>query len=349
MLIVTIDSGTTNTRVRVWRDDALLASAREPVGVRDIALTQRRDTLLKAIKKARDTVFGQIGSTAEEGYVMVASGMLTAEIGLHTVPHLLTPVCFDDLVEGAVSCVLPEIDTQPVWFIPGVKNRMSDVSVHNIDAMDMMRGEEVETFGLLTQQRIPGPALIVLPGTHTKFVMVDQQQRIASCMTTMAGEFLDVLTHQTLLKQALNGRFTGELDSEYLLSGAAACQRLGIGRSCFSVRLLDRFTSASHSQKASYLLGAVFSSDLLALRHSTAMAFTPGMPIFISGKPILQQALAALIAADPFFTGPLTVIEEDPLRPLSGIGAVAVMQHILQRAVTPPPFSSNHSHQEFPS
>jgi 2-dehydro-3-deoxygalactonokinase len=332
MFIVTIDSGTTNTRVRVWQDNALAADVSEPVGMRDTAVTGNRAALIAAIKKALAQALMLAGSQTSDRCVIVASGMITAEAGLFPLPHLSTPVSLEQLARSAVAHRIPEISFQPIWFIPGVKNAVTPVNIGNLDAMDVMRGEEVETFGLLAQNPVAGPALIVLPGSHTKFVVVDKHQQIASCATTMAGELLDVLTHHTLLANSLDGQFVTVLDGEYLLKGAASCSRVGFARSCFSVRLLDLFLNASHDQKASYLLGATLCSDIQALKNSQALAMTPDMPVVISGKAILQEALAMLISTDPFFTGGVVRVDEDPERPLSGIGALAVMEKILSFA-----------------
>ncbi|HAT1683352.1 TPA: hypothetical protein I8Y21_004088 [Klebsiella oxytoca] len=44
MLIVTIDAGTTNTRVRVWQDSRVISDTSESVGVRDTAIARRLST-----------------------------------------------------------------------------------------------------------------------------------------------------------------------------------------------------------------------------------------------------------------------------------------------------------------
>lgn len=341
MLIVTIDSGTTNTRVRVWRDSTVIADTCESVGVRDTAITGNRNALMSGVKAALDRALSGIS----ERYEIVASGMITSEVGLYTVPHLCAPTSFDDLVQGAQAHTLPDISPQPIWFIPGVKNGVNEINADNIDAMDVMRGEEVETFGLLMQHDIPGPTLIVLPGSHSKFVLTDARQRIVSCVTTMAGELLDALTHQTILANSLAGGFATELDHEYLLKGAASCRKVGLARSCFTVRLLDLFTHATHNQRASYLLGAAFYSDLQAMKHSMALNLRPETNIIISGKAVLKQALASLISADPFFTGSIVQANDDPQRPLSGIGAVALLEEILCRTATSSQPFSNAIHQ----
>ncbi|MDM3271969.1 MULTISPECIES: 2-dehydro-3-deoxygalactonokinase [Citrobacter] len=337
MLIVTIDAGTTNTRVRVWKDSRVISDTSESVGVRDTAITGNRNKLINGVKKALDRALAGIS----EPYEIVASGMITSDVGLYCVPHLSVPVSFNDLVEGTVAHTIPEVSAQPIWFIPGVKNAVATVDVENIDAMDVMRGEEVETFGLLMQHNVKGPALIVLPGSHSKFILTDEKKQIVSCVTTMAGELLDVLTHQTILANSLDGQFVTKLDNDYLQKGAASCRRVGLARSCFTVRLLDLFTQSTHNQRASYLLGATLYSDLQAIKQSMALNLSPETNIIISGKQVLKEALASLISTDSFFTGSIVQADDDPQRPLSGVGALALMETILCRhTVSQPPFSS---------
>lgn len=50
MLIVTIDAGTTNTRVRVWKDSRVISDTSESVGVRDTAITGNRNKLINGVK-----------------------------------------------------------------------------------------------------------------------------------------------------------------------------------------------------------------------------------------------------------------------------------------------------------
>ena len=47
MYIITIDTGTTNTRVCAWQDTRLLAEAARPVGVRDTAISGSTETLMR--------------------------------------------------------------------------------------------------------------------------------------------------------------------------------------------------------------------------------------------------------------------------------------------------------------
>jgi 2-dehydro-3-deoxygalactonokinase len=260
--------------------------------------------------------------------IIVASGMVTSDAGLSPLPHVCAPVSLAGLAEATVVRNLPDISPHPIWFIPGVKNALADISADTIGMMDVMRGEEVEAFGLLALHAISGPAVIILPGSHTKFVRIDSEQQITACATSMTGELLDLLTRQSLLAASLESRFTHSPDTGYLLKGAQACRESGFARACFSVRLLDLFTDATHNQKAGWLLGATLSTDIQPLKTSPALAMTPDTRLVICGKPPLAQALATLIIADPFFTAPPLLIEEDEQTPLSGVGAMAVLRHI---------------------
>lgn len=325
MLLVTVDAGTTNTRVRIWKNNQLCASCADGTGIRDAAAGEGPQRAEACIKALLDDALRRAKATSAEIGAIIASGMITSDLGLCPLPHLTAPVTLQQLAAGARARLIPQIAPVPIWFIPGIKNAGGGAEPADCDAMDMMRGEEVEVFGLLRQHPVSGPALIVLPGSHTKLVRLDAEQRIAGCATTMAGEVLDVLTHRTVLAHSLREGFAQQTDDDYLFQGADLCHRVGITRAAFAVRILDSFTNASDSQRASFLLGAVLSADIAAIKHSAALRLTPDSTIVIAGKAALQQALGKLIRRDPFFCGEVITVSEDPQRPLSAEGALAVL------------------------
>ena len=229
MNILTIDTGTTNTRVTVWRDDVALCQAARQVGVRDTAITGNRTTLQRGVQDTIDAALQKAGFGMGQVDLVLASGMITSNVGLHEVPHLMAPAGLRDLAAGMVQASIPEVCAQPIWFVPGVRNPVDNLGLHNIESMDMMRGEEVETMGLVSRLGITEPAVIVLPGSHSKFVHLDANQRITGCVTTLAGELLHVITHNTILADALDSDFATEVDPEMLLSGARSASSIGLG------------------------------------------------------------------------------------------------------------------------
>ncbi|MBO1928668.1 2-dehydro-3-deoxygalactonokinase [Providencia rettgeri] len=93
------------------------------------------------------------------------------------------------LAKATMPCVIKEISEKPIIFIPGVKNNVANMTFDSIESIDVMRGEEVEVFGILTQQPDLGPALVILPGSHSKFVRLDEKNNVVALATTMAGKF----------------------------------------------------------------------------------------------------------------------------------------------------------------
>lgn len=294
MGIMTIDTGTTNTRVKVWYQDKVVASSLVEVGVRDTAITGSKVKLQQGVKEALEMARVQAGMDWADIGLILASGMITSNVGLYEIPHVFAPAGIGELAQAMLAVTIPEVCEKPIWFIPGVKNNITQVHLDNCEAMDIMRGEEVETFGLIHQLGLKGPAVFVLPGSHTKFIKIDGQNRIVASTTTLAGELLGVITNNTILANALGSSFPEKLEDVFLLEGASYVERLGLNRVCFMVRLLDQFTGYSRNEKANFLLGAVLGTDLLSLKYSKALEIHRDLPVVIAGKKILKEAFALL-------------------------------------------------------
>ncbi len=324
MNILTIDSGTTNTRITLWRDGQVISVAAAQVGVRDSAISGSRTALANAVRDTIAQALAHAGVDAQGVGLVLASGMITSNLGLHELAHVRAPAGLAELADGMVSVDMQAIFSQPIWFVPGVRNNVDNIGLHNCEAMDVMRGEEVEAMGLIERLSIQGPAMLILPGSHSKFVCIDEQNRITGCVTTLSGELLQVITHNTLLADSLERDFATDIQPEMLLAGAALAKRIGLGRACFNVRILDQFTIYQRNDRANFLLGAVLGADLLTLKNSSAIQMRPGIAVIIAGKPILKQALALLVENDEYFSGTVTLVSDELQPQLAGIGAIAV-------------------------
>lgn len=324
MHYITVDTGTTNTRVKVWRQDAVVARAFAAVGVRDTAITGSRRKLQEGVREALAAACAEAGIAAADAAAVVASGMISSNVGLHEVPHVVAPAGVVELAAGMAAASVPEVCVQPIWFIPGVKNAVSPVDIDNCEQMDIMRGEEAEVFGVVARMEVRGPAVFVLPGSHSKFIALDGVGRITACLTTMAGELLDVITNNTILANALGHSLASRVDGRMVLAGADHARRVGLTRACFTVRILDQFTGCGVEEKASFLLGAVLGTDLTALKNSRALAADPAMPLYIMGKRELRAAFRILLENDPHFRGGLFEVGEDIAEDVAGFGALTV-------------------------
>ncbi len=324
MNFLTIDTGTTNTRVSLWRDSQVIATAQAAVGVRDTAISGSRALLQSAVQDTISETLQTAGLVAGDISLAVASGMITSGLGLHEVPHCAAPAGLAELAAGMVQQHVPEVFAHPIWFVPGVRNNVSPVTLRNCESMDMMRGEEVEVIGLLARLALSSAALFVMPGSHTKLVRIDCAGRIMGCATTLAGELLQTLTHQTILAKSLDSEFATDLDATMVRAGAQSANRTGLGRTCFSLRILDQFDVADRNARANFLLGAVLASDLLTLKNSTALGTSSDTPLVIAGRGVVQQALNLLISDDPFFTLAPVLVNSAQQMHLAGFGAARV-------------------------
>lgn len=329
MYIITIDTGTTNTRVCAWQGESLLAEATRPVGVRDTAISGTTGILMKGVSDAVQEARSKANIPAGEKIVYLSAGMITSNVGLCEIPHLLAPVGVNELADGMVCTSLPAITDEPIWFVPGIRNHRSAVTLENAELMDMMRGEETEAIGVLESLKVIGPALIILPGSHSKFVKIDADNRIEGCLTTIGGELLDVITRHTILASSLNLQFAQDIDAPALLQGANQCLQTGLSRTCFSIRVLDMFSELTLNQKANVLLGAVLQDDLQAVKNSKAFTVTPDTHVVVCGKDTLKFAFATLIDNDPWFNGKITVAPANRSLSSTGLFAMAHRRQII--------------------
>lgn len=324
MYVATIDTGTSNTRVKLWKDGKVVSDSFVGVGVRDTAITGNKAKLYQGVRAAIMMALEQRNIKASEVDLFLASGMITSNVGLYEVPHVCAPAGVEELAKHMVSVQIDDVIDRPIWFVPGIKNPLERIELKNCEEMDIMRGEEAETFGILEGLKIEEAAVVVLPGSHTKFVSVNKDKQITGCMTTLAGELLAALTNNTILANALNNSFVGKINEELITAGAGYSKNVGLNRACFAVRILDQFTNYSTNDKANFLLGAVLENDLFALKSSRALKFNPGRPVIIGGSTVLKRAFEILLKNDGYFTGGIHVVEDEAMKDMAGLGSIVI-------------------------
>ena len=330
MYYLSIDTGTTNTRATVWDEETEVYTAFRPVGVRMTSIEGNNHTLVAAIRECVEESLKSSNISFQELGFIAASGMITSNLGVCEVPHIKVPASVQQLAEGTISKVIPEITLEKeIYFVPGIKNFSSEVTLDNCEAKDIMRGEETETVGVMQRCRLKGPAILILPGSHTKFVFVDNENRITDCSTTMAGEFLMNLTQSSVLSESLSKEFAEELDEKWLLKGAQICKQFGLGQTAFKVRILDLFSNASINQKANFLLGAVLEQDIIALKKKEDFIKNPECKEVIVGNSLLASAFEKLLKADDSFLGKKIRVLGKKADNLAGFGSGCIVKWLI--------------------
>lgn len=320
--LITIDGGTTNTRAVLWKNDEVIATAAREVGAQNTATSASENPLKQAVKSCMEEIMEKASVDFTDISAVVASGMLTSNVGLLEIPHLIAPVDAKTLSSNIKPVLLEDVCPLPIHFIPGVKNNVPEITKDNFEQMDMMRGEEVEAFAILKEHPVSRSTLLILPGSHNKFVSVNASGAITGCLTTISGELLSAITRHTLLAKSVNQKFVAAecYDREMVLRGAKTAAENGLGRTCFSGRILGTFVTDDEMQIANFLLGAVLQGDIEAFRHSSALTLETDADIIIAGKNPLRQALIDILKADAPDCEVLEYLPK-PGQPMSACGA----------------------------
>ena len=332
-MMLTIDTGTTNTRVCLWDAGGHpMAAASSGTGVRDTAVDGNNSRLREAVRGCLAHCVEEAGVSFEELEGIYASGMITSNVGLCEVPHLVAPAGIDDFVQGVHSELLPDVCPVPIHFIPGVKNRDGAVELDRVEEMDIMRGEEVESLALLDALPKGISYLFVLPGSHTKFVSTDSGGRLTGCLTSIAGELLAALSQHSILADAVGHSFVTRESYrlEYLLAGYRTAAASSFGRAAFSTRIVSPFVDSDPAAAASFLFGAVLQGDVQAVRASRALSVGRETRVVVSGKEPLCTAIIDLMREDGYFASVERFIPPEGMS-LSGLGTLAVARRAAAR------------------
>ncbi|MEH7251859.1 2-dehydro-3-deoxygalactonokinase [Neobacillus niacini] len=273
-MVILIDSGTTNSRLRLYdrSTSKVLDTEKIQIGVKDTAISGSNTNLKAQLKRGLERLLTKNQLEPTDIEYLAASGMITSNLGIYEVPHVSSPAGISDFAKYSKVTKLEELLNIPCIFIPGMKNSISLSETENlvsyINDFDVMRGEEVESFGLLKQFDVKGKGIMVLPGSHTKFVAVGANKELLYCLSTLGGETLQAIQKQTILSDSLDSSLIENIDAKMLECGYEAAKQHGLTRSFYHIRLLDLFTDLDENQRANYFTGSVIYNDLQALSQS---------------------------------------------------------------------------------
>lgn len=321
-MIITIDGGTTNTRLSLVSNKTVLDRIKKRVGARDsLDGAPLRESVRDGIKELLER-----NRLSENNITAVAlSGMIGSESGLKNIPHILAPAGKEELRRAAVRADMPEITVIPMCFIPGVrtfprdtfKDRMNaaEICVAAADC-DIMRGEETELVGI--EEALPGViggnTTVILPGSHMKLIRTDNSGRITGFRTSVSGELIRAIAENTILSHSIGNVFPGKADATWLTEGFNFAGRNGLGGALFKVRVMANFAGVSPEKLYAFLTGAVLREDILAAAESER--------VVIGGSDPFRSAIACLLDGKCN----VTVLDDKLAEECSAIGAEAIVR-----------------------
>ncbi|MGO4890812.1 2-dehydro-3-deoxygalactonokinase [Flavobacterium sp. W21_SRS_FM6] len=180
-------------------------------------------------------------------------GTVGADIGWKKAPYVACPTDKHQLLENAITFQAKGID---ITILPGV------TCTNHYDLPDIMRGEETQLFGFLSQYPQQKEQLVCLPGTHTKWALLANNQ-IQSFVTSPVGELYEVLNqHSVLLNPAINQRACSVTFTQGLQVGMS--ENSNVLHTLFATRSLQVINNMDNSQAAGYLSGLLIGADVKA-------------------------------------------------------------------------------------
>ncbi|MET0481928.1 MAG: 2-dehydro-3-deoxygalactonokinase [Aestuariivirgaceae bacterium] len=242
--IISVDWGLSSLRCRlVDKGGAIIASRQSDNGVRTIAHRNFPGALLAEIG-------GWIA--AHPGTPVLLSGMIGSRLGWVEAPYVACPAGLAEI--GQAVLPLDVAGLERAFIVPGVK-------LSTPERADIMRGEECEVLGCLADPASRA-ALYVAPGTHSKWIAVDDD-RILSFTTMMTGELFSLLSGSSSLAEtvaATSGDDASFLDGLNLARQASSTG--GVLPRLFTIRADGVLGRRSPPQLRSLLSGMLIGSEL---------------------------------------------------------------------------------------
>ena len=178
--------------------------------------------------------------------------MITSRQGWVEVPYCACPAGSRELAAALLRHQTQALGA--IHFVPGL-------SLIGTDGVpDVIRGEETQILGQIGGAAGGARQAIVLPGTHSKWALVEGG-RIVWFATFMTGEVFGVLKEHSILGRLM----AGDAPDEAAFARGLGYARTGPGgllKRLFSARTLGLFDRLPASAAASYLSGLLIGSEI---------------------------------------------------------------------------------------
>jgi 2-dehydro-3-deoxygalactonokinase len=218
---------------------------------------------------------------APAGLPVLICGMAGARQGWAEAPYLKVPTRLDALHEGAIRIDGPG----DIRILPGIAQARAD-------RPDVMRGEETQLLGV-TEPGFTG--LVCLPGTHSKWVAIEDG-RVVAFTTYMTGELFSTIARHSILAHAVEMSGAPPADGAPFRVGLAAAlaEPASLTASLFRLRAAQLLGFEERRDGAARLSGLLIGTELAdAMRR-----FGPIRSVRLIAAGGLGQLYRAALAAE---------------------------------------------------
>ena len=211
--------------------------------------------------------------------------MITSRQGWVDVPYCPCPAGTQEIARALLRHATGR--GRSIHFVPGLSIMGSD------GVPDVIRGEETQIIGEVGAA--PGRRLLLLPGTHSKWALVDDG-RIVWFATFMTGEVFGVLKEHSILGRLMAGEAD---DAEAFRRGVAYARgaRGGLLKRLFSARTLGLFGQLPAEAIASYLSGLLIGTEVREALDCLEQAPVDQEVTVIGSSDLTERYVTAIEAA----------------------------------------------------
>jgi 2-dehydro-3-deoxygalactonokinase len=261
---IAVDWGTTNRRAwRIGGDRRVAGELEDDQGV----LAVPAGGFERAVAEIRE----RLGALP-----LLLAGMVGSNRGWVEAPYVPCPAGLGDLA------------ARLVWMEPGEVAIVPGLCLDGGPAADVMRGEEVQILGAAAEAMIAPDALLCHPGTHNKWVKLEEG-RIAAFRTVMTGELFSLLKEHSILSDLLAGEV--EPGPAFVTGVRHGLDEDDLPAELFAVRARVLLGRARRDEAASYASGLLIGSDL-----RIGLKFAAEGEVAAMGRPDLTRLYAAALA-----------------------------------------------------
>ena len=243
--MIAVDWGSSSLRAyRLGEDGVILEQRRADLGV------------MNCDGRFAEVLVDQIDGWDDERILLC--GMIGSRSGWLEVPYVECPAGTRGIAAGIVrleddATVFANRDLR---IVPGMIDRHSATA-------DVMRGEETQLVGLLDRLG-DGTHTVCLPGTHSKWVQVDDRA-IASIRTAMTGEAYALFRKHSVLAKLMPADEPPFDDAAFDEGLRRSGDDGGLLHHLFGVRTAGLLGQWSDTQSPSYLSGLLIGHEIRAL------------------------------------------------------------------------------------
>lgn len=263
---IAVDWGTSNLRVWVIGENGkIVAQRNSDKGMSSLGSSEFEPALMELISEFLVNI-EEVAPPIEVGIC----GMAGAKEGWADAGYLSTP-CMPPNASKAKAAISKDARIS-VRILPGIKQT---------SPADVMRGEETQIAGLLADN-VDYNGVICLPGTHTKWVKIENGQ-ISRFQTFMTGEVFSLLSNNSVLRHVVS--HSGLDDEVFTIAILNSIKSPGTPVSqLFSLRAEALLNQLPDTSARAHLSGHLIGAEIEAAR-----GFWEDQQVIICGDKSLAQ------------------------------------------------------------